>query len=230
MAFASLSAAILTTFPAAGKEFRAEVSVGPTNEERSYFNFLNAFEIGVTDFTSPDYANYPETDRGFMDLNNGKSIHIGVSLFEAKVPFNCRRTVGLNTGLGLVWNNYVFDEDITLIKEGGMVVPTPIGSGYKKSKFSTFGLNVPVVVGVKIKSITVAGGVYGNLILSQRTKYKKPKHKNKGVGYANMLQGGVTARIGFKCVNVFANYALTDLFKHDRGPGGQPLTVGIGIW
>ncbi len=208
----------------------SKVSVGVLHKKRSCFSLVSAFEFGFNELLSTDYGMYPLEDHGFLDLNNGKSIHFALYLVEARFPINRKRTFGISTGLGLAWDDYVFDGDLTLAKENGIVVPVPIDSKYKKSKLSTFSLQVPVVLGVELKEFTISGGVYGNLIVSQHTKYKKPKHKEKGLSYASMLQGGLTARIGFKGLSVFANYALTDLFKHDKGPGAQPLTVGIGLW
>ncbi len=45
----------------------------------------------------------------------------------------------------------------------------------------------------------------------------------------NFLQDGVTARIGFRYVYVFGNYALAEMFKGGRCPMLTPYTSGLGF-
>lgn len=215
---------------ASARERSCKVCVGIPGKPNDEFSLLSTFDLGFTDFTSADYSMYPLENHGFMDLKNGKSTHVGIYLFEIEAPVNRRRTVGFSSALGLLWNDYTFSDDITLVMENGTITPKAIDGKYKKSKFTTFALTVPVVFGFNNDDFSISGGVYGNLVLSQHTKYKKPKHKEKGLSYANMLQGGLTARVGYKGVSIFANYSLSNLFKKDKGPGGQPLTVGIGLF
>ena len=233
--FLALFATILFSFVSAGAARAKNISVGigPTasHNKASLSLLLSAFEFGFMDFSSVDYGMYPPEYRNFMDLNNARSIHITYYLLDGYVPISHSGNFGISAGLGLSWDNYVFANDITLARHDGMVMPVPIDPGYKKSKFSTFSLSVPLVLGLSFNKFSLSGGVYGDMIVSQHTKYKKPKHKEKYVNYADMLQGGVTVRIGFCHCSLFVKYALTDLFKPDRGlPKVYPLTIGIGLW
>ncbi|UKI39849.1 MAG: hypothetical protein L6V35_03625 [Alistipes putredinis] len=124
--------------------------------------------------------------------------------------------------MGLQFNNYRFAEPVTLRKTGGMIHPEPIDTettNYKKSKFTSFGIWVPVLIEAAIANeFFIAAGVYGSLNMCDHTKYSSPKHKLHGI-YAAPLTGGVTARIGFKKVYVMGNYNLSSLFpKKDKGP------------
>lgn len=183
-------------------------------------------EIGIIDFVSSDYEKYAPQEDNFMDLS-AKSLHVTVNILGGRVPVTCSGKLSFTGRLGIAWDNYVFADKLTITKENGMIRPVAIDSKFKKSKFNTFSLKMPVMLDFRVKGFGVSGGVYGSMIISQHTKYKKPKHKEKGLSYMNTFQGGVTAKIRFKCVGVFANYALTNFFRHNTGPDLHPLTVGI---
>lgn len=185
-------------------------------------------DIGIIDFVSSDYGKYAPEEDNFMDLS-AKSLHVAVNIFGVRTPITRCGKLGLIGRLGIAWDNYVFSDKITITREGGMIRPVAIDSKFKKSKFNTFSLKMPVMLDLKIKGVGLSGGVYGSMVISQHTKYKKPKHKEKGLSYMNTFQGGVTAKIRFKCIGVFANYALTDFFRHGAGPDVHPLTVGISL-
>lgn len=183
-------------------------------------------EVGITDFVATDYSMYPADERGFMDLN-GKSIHITFNLGGGTMPLVSDGKLSLSGGIGIACDNYVFSEKVTITKEGGMIRPVPIDGSYKKSKFNTVSLKLPLTLDLNLRPVTVSAGAYGSAVISQHTKYKKPKHKEKGLGYMNTFQAGLTARVWYDCVGVFANYGLTDFFRHDSGPELHPLTIGL---
>jgi hypothetical protein len=58
---------------------------------------------------------------------------------------------------------------------------------------------------------------------------EKSKEKNKGDFNLSPLRWGVTARVGYKDVSLFANYYMTSLFKPGRGPELYPFTIGLAI-
>ena len=190
---------------------------------------LPSVEIGIIDFVSSDYGNYAPEEVNFMDLN-AKSLSVAVSIVGGWAPITRDGKLGLESSLGIAWDNYVFANKLTIEKVDGVIRPVAIDPKYKKSKFNTFSFKMPLMLNLSLNKIGISGGVYGKMIISQHTKYKHPKHKEKGLNYMNLFQGGVAAEIKFKGIGVFASYALTDFFRHSAGPDLHPLTVGISIW
>jgi hypothetical protein len=45
----------------------------------------------------------------------------------------------------------------------------------------------------------------------------------------NPFQYGLTARVGYGKVNVFANYNLSEVFKSGKGPELYPFQIGVSL-
>jgi hypothetical protein len=56
---------------------------------------------------------------------------------------------------------------------------------------------------------------------------KKRKEKNNHDFHVPPFRFDLTGRIGWGRVNLFATYALNNLFKDDKGPELVPFSVGI---
>lgn len=203
-----------------------------TDRNRYYSSHLGLFELGFNIVARSSYDAYPDTEKGFIELNTGKSTQINLNLLSTSLALNRAKTLGVVMAMGLQFNNYRFAEPVTLRKTGGMIHPEPIDTettNYKKSKFISFGIWVPVLIEAAIANeFFIAAGVYGSLNMCDHTKYSSPKHKLHGI-YAAPLTGGVTARIGFKKVYVMGNYNLSSLFQKDKGPEINMLSVGFGV-
>lgn len=195
-------------------------------------DYLGTLDLGVNGFRSPDYSMYSDNYHGFLDLNRSKSINVTWNVIKISRNITRNGKLGYTAGLGLTWNNYVFDNNITLIKRpDGLIYPDPLHKDYKKTKLTTFSPRLTAVIGYKLGPLRIAGGVYGEYIARAYTKYKKPKHKNdKSMFNIHELQGGITARVGFRNIKVFANYQLTDYFKHNKGPETSMYTIGVTLF
>jgi len=196
----------------------------------SYQAFL---EVGVNMLPSPDYSLYSGMNLGvpsdFMMLNNMKSLQWALSITDMALYLNRSRTIALSMGLQAVFDDYTFSEQLTLVKEGGMLIPEMIDNKYKKSKLTTFSLKVPVLFHIGSgRSFNLSAGVYGGVVLAAHTKIKKPVERMYDP-YVSPFYYGVTARLGYKDYYVYANYGLSEMFKKDRGPVVAPITIGLGI-
>lgn len=184
-------------------------------------------ELGFSLLTAPGYGDYPVSQRGFLDQRVGKSIHFGFRLFDIGVNLNKKRTLQFNTGLHLMCDNYVFDQNITLDRVGGRVVPQPLDREYKKSKLTTAAFGIPVqLTYLPTKGLRISAQVYGDLLFNAHTKYKKPITKDRFSG-VNVFQVGVGAALTYKNVGIYAKYGLTEFFKGDASPTTHPVTVGL---
>lgn len=194
-----------------------------------YDGHLSTMEMGFNELLMLDYSAYPANEQGFMELNNGRSMQVALNIFKVAAALNRAQTLGVSSSLGIVWNDYVFMNDITLERRDGMVHPVAIASTYKKTKLNTFALRIPLLLDLNFgKNFFLSAGFYGDLVLGSHTKIKFPKEKARNP-YINVFQAGGTVRGGYGNFYVYGNYSATNLFKGGKGPGAQPLTIGLGL-
>ena len=153
--------------------------------------------------------------------------------------------VGLVSGLGFEFINYNFDGQNSIMKDpvsGNIVeyVP-PYAGNITKSKMNISYFTAPLLLEFQIPvgkgkdRIHIMGGVIGGVKMCSNTKIKyteagdNSKEKNKSDFNLSPLRWGVTARVGYGAINLFANYYMTPLFKDGMGPELYPFTVGIAI-
>lgn len=195
-----------------------------------YSGHLSTLEMGFNDLTMLDYSAYPLGEQGFMELNNARSTQVALNLFKVAAALNRAHTLGISSSFGVVWNDYVFMNDVTLERSNdGMVHPVDIANTYKKTKLNTFALRIPLLMDLNItKRFFLSAGFYGDLVLGSHTKIKFPKEKTPDP-YINVFQAGGTIRGGYGKFYVYGNYSATNLFKGGKGPGAQPITIGLGL-
>ena len=198
-------------------------------------------DIGLNNFLSTDNEVGFPTEYQNMDLNTSKSWGVGLNFLEFEIPVH-PSYIAFVTGMGVEWSNYNFSNDITLLKdENGAIYAgnEDINPEFYKNTLNTIYLNIPLLLEihlpVKSKYINISGGVVGGIKIASKTKqyYKsegeKKKTKNRGDYQISPFRYGLTARIGYKDVQLFANYSLVTLFEKDKGPEVYPFTLGISL-
>jgi hypothetical protein len=121
---------------------------------------------------------------------------------------------------------------------GVTVEYVPPYAGYiSKSKINMTYLTVPLLLEFHIPAgrdnIRISAGVIGGLKLWSNTKIKyrqagdKSKEKNKSDFNISPLRWGVTTRVGYRWIGIYANYYMTSLFKPTMGPELYPFAVGL---
>lgn len=203
---------------------------GETYTKRGFINFggrIGNFEISKLCLINPDYRQYPDNQHDFLYLGN-KALRIDLNIIT--VSSNNSNRFRVNSGIGLTWENYVWENNIHLANNGETVIPVyPSENTYKKSKMMNFGLHIPIQIFVNLsREFYLSGGIYGNWFFKQHCTTKTPKERFtlKGV---NNLQGGIVANIGYEWLYVSCRYSLTPLFKKGEGPKVAPLSFGLGI-
>ncbi|WP_421921091.1 outer membrane beta-barrel protein [Marinifilum sp.] len=196
------------------------------------------FEMGVNGFSDESYTGYAYD---FMELDMAKSIAVNLNFLQYDISLQKERnTIGLITGLGLEWNNYRFDNDITLATQNGVIQLVDLFETYpdwkiKKTKLTTLYLTVPLLLEFQIpvkykkRRVHMSAGVVGGLRLGSHTKIKHDGDKVKDHDDFKLktLRYAAHARIGYRSLNFFATYGLTELFESNKGPDLTPFTVGI---
>lgn len=212
-------------------------------EEKEFRGHWAGFEMGINGLTEEDYSSYATQLNGFVDLNLAKSIAVNLNFLQYDISLQKERnTIGLVTGLGLEWNNYRFDNNMTLAKDDfGKIEPVGFNPEWniKKSKLTSIYLTVPLLLEFQIpvkyntRRVHLAAGVVGGLRLGTHSKikykFKGNTHKDKDHDDFNLktLRYGAQVRMGYRSLNFFATYGLTDSFEKNKGPEMVPYTVGI---
>ncbi|UCG28719.1 MAG: PorT family protein [Bacteroidales bacterium] len=213
---------------------------------RRFYGHWAGFELGLNNFATKNFSlDIPEENR-FMELNTGKSWNFNINFLEYGLGLGTDK-VGLVTGLGVEFNNYRFDNPLSIMKDNGFIVPDssyvldPEVASVEKSKFHTAYLTLPLLLEFQVPAgkrdhrFHFSAGAIGGVKLWSYTKmvYKdldgnKMKDKEKGNDYnLSPFRYGVTARIGYRALNVYANYNLTPLFEKRDDPELYPFSIGL---
>lgn len=216
------------------------VQIGREHHKKSKKNFDGhwaGFSLGVNGYLNSD--NKLDVPEGYdqLDLSYNKSINVNINFFEQN--FNLiNEQFGLTTGLGFMWDNYRFDDDVLLNPEGeALSFLDPVeGRNYKKSKLTVVYLTVPMMFEFQtnndndISSFHMSAGVLGGLRIGTHSKVVyngSNKNKERDSFYLNPFRGDAIVRVGWGKINLYASYGLVELFKEDKGPELYPFNVGI---
>lgn len=211
-----------------------------TIRKRPYRHFRDnwtGIELGINGFLSPD--NKVELPAGSeqFDLDYRKSIAVNLNLWQQNIVL-AKGHLGLVTGLGIGWNNYRFLTNDVLVKGPGEVEFEEGLYEFKKNKLTVTHLNVPLLLEFQTslpqaKQFHISAGMNVGLRIGSHTKQMvfidgdREKFKDHNDLYLNPFRYEATARIGWGVINLFASYALNDLFREGKGPELTPFAVGI---
>ena len=151
--------------------------------------------------------------------------------------------LSLEWGGDVSWNNFKFeDPSVFMVRDANSVnffqsVDTEIIP--EKSKFVVSYLNASLVpmfsFGRSSKSLRLGAGVYGGYRIGSHNKFtysrdnQTIKDKDKDNFFIDNLRYGVRVRMGFRDIDLFANYDLNSLFVEGRGPDLNVVSLGISI-
>jgi len=194
------------------------------------------FEVGLNNFLNPDYTLHTGT---FMNLNTAKSWNYNLNFLEYGIGLGTSY-VGIVSGMGLEWSNYVFDANNSIEEDlNGDIIsrPEPF-PGISKSKLSMTYLNAPLLLEFQIpagkKRVHISAGLIGGVKLGSKTKIKyldggKQKEVRKDDFSLAPLRYGATFRIGYRAIDIFANYYFSPLFGETASPELHPFSIGLNL-
>ncbi|MBC7124994.1 MAG: outer membrane beta-barrel protein [Bacteroidales bacterium] len=211
-------------------------------EVKKFKGHWSGFELGINGFMDKNQSMTQTGDLAWMDLKQARSWNSNINFIQYSIGFGTDKA-GLVTGLGLEFNDYHFSNPITLKVENGVTVvdSSYIQAGYKveKTKVTMSHLTLPLLLEFQIPMsekrkdrIYISAGVIGGVRLGSHTKVvydNGSRHKDKNRGDFNIatLRYGLTARMGYKGIRLFANYYPVQLFEMDKGPELYPFSVGL---
>ncbi len=197
------------------------------------------FEFGINSYLSKD-GNF-DLPPGFsgLELRQEKSISISLNLLQKNFEI-AKSNLWFFTGLGVNWNNYRFDNNISLSSSNTIstFADTTSSIKYEKSKLVVSYLTAPLMFEYftsrdKKKAFHIGAGAMLGLRIGSHTKQKyeedgktyKPKtHDDFNL---NPFRYGFRVAVGYGGFNLFADYYASTLFKENKGPSLYPVAVGI---
>lgn len=208
-----------------------------------YYKFQGhwaSFQIGTNGFANSDYSMYSDMSKdlpaNFMtpELRYSREINVNLPELNVSLDKNCR--FGMVTGMGITWNNYRFDNPISIDKnDDGIIYPFRVGKYYRKSKLTLTYITVPLLfeyvfpINYGRAKMFVNAGVVGEVNIGSHTKIKTDEDKTKDRGSFAIepfkLSGMV--QFGGNQMWIYAKYGLTNVFKHGSGPELTPFSVGV---
>lgn len=197
------------------------------------------FELAFNGYVNKDFGSALPAKYDFLKLNDVKSVGVNLNIFELNGNIINNR-FGVVSGVGLQWNNYRFDDNVVLLPDSGVVYGYKNANitSYIKSKLVESWVRVPLFLEYqtakrKGKQFHIAaGGVFGYKLGSHSKQVhfeggERTKDKVYSDFYLNPIKLDAEVRIGWGPINLFASYAITPLFKDNKGPELYPYMIGI---
>ena len=198
------------------------------------------FSIGLNNYLHSD-GTFPRAGEDLYTLDTW-SMHWGLG-FGGKTRLGGEESPAhVKYGVEMAWSNYNYDRSVMPIKtEEEVTFVEGIQQSYNKNKMNITTINVPLMLQLDWSDnrglengVNVGIGGYAGFRIGSNSKAKyrdenneKVKIVNKSNFYLNDFQYGLQAQIGIGGVNVFARYALNNLFQENRGPELTPVVFGI---
>ncbi len=193
------------------------------------------FQIGLNTFlTQSTLAAYPSNQYELKPLG---SRYFAVALTQRPTLINGKRArLSLYYALEASWNNYMFEEDVIARKGASQVEFVPAAEAFKKSKLTTFALQLPVVPRISFyngsnrKVFHLGVGGFVGYRLDSYTKIKQQNNERErehASFYLNNLRYGLVGHLGIVKTNLFVKYDLNPVFQVGKGPDVRTLSFGI---
>jgi len=219
------------------------IKIGKKDKNKAYSHRFRGhwagFELAFNGYVNKDFGTELPTQYNFLKFDDVKSIGVNLNLLELNANIINNR-FGVVSGFGFQWNNYRFDDNVVLLPDSGRIYGyynTNITS-YIKSKLVESWVRLPLFLEYqtakkKNKQFHLAvGGVFGYKLGSHSKQVHfeggdrtKPKVYNDF--YLNPIKLDAEVRIGWGPVNLFASYALTPMYKDNKGPELYPYMLGL---
>ncbi len=205
-------------------------SQSPTESTRKKFSTIidvfNDFNVNIPDSLSTRFFNPGVNFSGLYDHRFGQS--------DFSFAF------GIGIGTHNFHNNSFVTVDSAGVSSFQRIKTLHPGTDYDKNKISYTYFDIPLEFRLRTKdNIRAALGFKFGFLIDSHTKYKGDDYqfgtndylfvKFKDVPNIQDVRYGVTARVGWKFINLTAFYSLTNVFENERGPEMYPISVGISL-
>lgn len=193
------------------------------------------FQIGLNAWIKP--TDVTSVGNASPDLRPLGSRYFAVAFSQRPTLINGKRTkLSLYYAAEASWNNFMFEEDI-LVRKGPTALQFDTApESLKKSKLTTFALQLPVVPRLAFYSASgrkvfhIGLGGFLGYRLDSYTKIKREnddKSREHSNFYLNDFRYGLVGHLGIVKTNLFVKYDLNPVFQAGKGPDVRALSFGI---
>jgi len=214
-------------------------NLSPFGKDKKFRGHWAGFELGLNNYVNKDFSIALDPADQNFELSDGSSWVFALNFLEFNIPFG--QNAGLVTGMGTSWNNYHFRNNVNIYEnvDGIMVAEPELQNSYYKNTLNMWSFSMPLILEFQIPVANKKPGVFiglGVVGSAKVTSSGKIEYTSEGIRYEekrksdfliNTFRYGLTARIGFKYLKLFANYDLVPLFEKDRGPELYPVSIGL---
>lgn len=226
-------------------------------ERRNMFTYWSGMDLGVNTLLGPDNDADLGGNAEFMEIDNARSRFFSINFMEQKIEFGTHH-VGLLTGLGWEFTSYHLKNNVLLAYDADSVYGVQIESPeFRKNKLRQMGFRVPLMLEFNTKraplpseeeilarkakgfdrkgNFHLAAGVVGtwyfDTMYKQKYRFDGENRKDRDKGDYLLLpyRAAASVRVGYGALNLFAEYALTPLFREGKGPELTPFNIGLTI-
>ncbi len=211
---------------------------GEVTARNNDFTYWSGIDVGFSGLIVDDAI---KDDYKWLDINESKSISFSLNILEKKIPI-IKHYLGINTGLGFTWQDYVLNDTISFMNVNDTIMGvSSLPLKYEKNKLKTGYVRIPLLVEIntskkKKNNFHIAAGFIGGWnfrsLLKQQSQVSGDKVKSKTKGDYNISPWSLemTTRLGYGNFNVFASVGVTSLFADDaKDLEAYPFTVGMTI-
>ncbi|MCK9271006.1 MAG: porin family protein [Bacteroidales bacterium] len=208
------------------QSFGQPVSESTRKKVSAVFDVFNDFYLDVPD----------SIDNKFFNLGVNFDMLYDFQIAESNFSF----AIGAGIGSHNFYSNAFVVEDSLNVSALYPIKSLHPGTSYKKNKISYTYFDVPLEFRLRTKkNFRAAVGFKVGFLIDNHSKYRGDDYifgttdkihvKFKDVPNIEKLRYGVTARVGWKFINLMGFYSLTDLFTKDKGSETYPISIGISL-
>jgi hypothetical protein len=194
-----------------------------------------SLEFGINGYNSKILPKGQE----FLALQLQNSIAVNINFCQFHLPI-VQKYVMIVSGFGLTYNNYRFANNTVLNPRSNPLTATYDTVNDRKSKLVASYLTLPILLEFNTSKHKRnnfhldAGMVFGYNVGSHVKRVFSEGatvyiDKTFDTFDLNPYRYDATVRMGYRWLNLFANYSMSTLFKAGEAPAIHPLTVGISL-
>lgn len=198
----------------------------------AYFGIYPSIAFGVNRFMDNGSMSLSKAN---SDLRLEKGPEFSIYPIAGGIYLNKAHTLQIYTALGLDYNTYHFEKDITLEKgQDELTYVIDPDKHFSKNLLRSTYLTMPlklVIRPIKFSKFGISMGVEGGLLLGAKTKQinsESGKVKERGTFNLNPVRYGLSLGLGYDNFNIYAKYYLSDVFANGEGPKDFK-TVALGV-
>jgi hypothetical protein len=215
-----------------------EKEIKKDKKENEIKHIWAGLELGFNGYSNK-LLNTTLPNGGAYALDYLRSNVVNINPFERNISLY-KNYVALTTGIGFQFNRLMFENNTVLIPFKDSIQTFESGIPYTKNMLKASYITVPLLLQFNTsknhgKSFHFAVGGQVAIKLGSRSKQvydvdgDKKREIYKSDYNLNPFQYGLTARVGYGKVNVFANYNLSEVFKSGKGPKLYPFQIGVSL-